>query len=221
MPEDEPRQTQKEFAWLDCCSYARGNSRLSRRKMCRLILCAHCSSWCILIRYKYPYHPIRRWLLRKEAATADPGPALIDLLARNFHASLLDLISTPPPSLSTCRNARQHHVQHLLQNIRVQLGAGDPLSQPHEGAPVQVHDLRPRLLHQGESGATVCLCLAPSGPSSTDARRTRGSRRCDYSLTLSLSDVVASVTHTRKNEGPISHCATVMQIMFIVVSAEQ
>lgn len=43
----------------------------------------------------------------------------------------------------------QHHVQHMLQDVRVPLRARDPLQEPHEGTAVQMYRMRPRVLDKG------------------------------------------------------------------------
>lgn len=54
----------------------------------------------------------------------------------------------------------QHHVQHMLQDVRVPLRARNPLQEPHQGAAVQVYRVRPRVLHKGTINTGILLLRA-------------------------------------------------------------
>lgn len=43
----------------------------------------------------------------------------------------------------------KHHVQHLFQNVRVQLRARNPLQEPHQRTAVQVFRVRSRIFDKG------------------------------------------------------------------------
>lgn len=102
-----------------------------------------------------------------------PPPPLHHLLGNNFNSMLptspFSSMSLPGKLTQKCislssrthqshtdamhfhRYSRKHHVQHLLQDIRMPFGTRNTLSQPHKRTSVQVWHLRSRLLNQGKS----------------------------------------------------------------------
>lgn len=71
----------------------------------------------------------------------------IDLLGESVESLAVSFVMQ---NVVVFSEARQHNVQHLLQNVCLQLGAGNPLPESYQGKALQMHRVRPWLLDKGE-----------------------------------------------------------------------